>query len=121
MPRRYPQLAGVQLADAGNPRPMARLASLVYALVLLTTVGQVAIVPLLPQYGERFGVGAVGTGWLLASVSVATLADRIGARRLTLIAGWLLAATCIGQAVAPSFATLLAFRFCFGIAYGCVW
>lgn len=109
---------------------MARLASLVYALVLLTTVGQVAIVPLLPQYGERFGVGAVGTGWLLASVSVATLAvgfpagalaDRIGARRLTLIAGWLLAATCIGQAVAPSFATLLAFRFGFGIAYGCVW
>src|SRR5215208_817960 len=102
MPRRYPQLAGVQLADAGNPRPMARLASLVYALVLLTTVGQVAIVPLLPQYGERFGVGAVGTGWLLASVSVATLAvgfpagalaDRIGARRLTLVAGWLLVAT----------------------------
>jgi predicted MFS family arabinose efflux permease len=109
---------------------MARLATLVYTLVLLTTVGQVAIVPLLPQYGERFDVGAFETGWLLASVSVATLAvgipagalaDRIGARRLTLAAGWLLVATCVGQALAPSFATLLACRFGFGIGYGCIW
>ena len=113
----------------GDPR-VGRLRFLVYALALLSSVLQSAIAPLLPAYQERFQLGSVQVGELLAATGVAALvislpagalSDRFGARVLTLWSGWLIVASTLGQAFAPSFAFLLMTRFVFGLGYGIVW
>lgn len=106
-----------------------RVLSLVYALFFVTGIGQSAIVPLLPRIGTLYGLSPSQTALLLALPGLATLAasmpsgllaDRFGARRVTLAAGALLCLSGVAQA-APSLAVLLAGRLAFGISFGVVW
>ncbi len=103
---------------------------LIYALVLFSSLLQTAIAPLLPSYSHRFHLSGLETAALLAATGVAalavsvpagSLADRFGARGLTLSAGWLIVVATIGQAFAPSYEVLLAARLVFGLGYGVVW
>jgi MFS family permease len=48
------------------------------------------------------------------------LADRLGARRLTLWAGAGMAIAAFGHAVAPTYALLLGARLLFGLGFGIV-
>lgn len=117
-------------AETSQERQAKHLRVLIYALVLASSCLQMALPPLLPGYTHRFGLSGVEQGMLLAATGLATLAislpagvlaDRIGARRLTLASGWLMAASVLGQAVAPSFEVLLLARLVFGLGYGIVW
>ncbi|HEY2317915.1 MAG TPA: MFS transporter [Solirubrobacteraceae bacterium] len=102
---------------------------LVYGLFLIAGIAQAAIVPMLPRLSSHFGLSASQTALLLALPGLATLAvsvpsgiaaDRVGARRVTLVAGALLCLSCVAQAT-PSLAALLAGRIAFGVAFGVVW
>ena len=106
-----------------------KLLGSIYALFLVCGIAQAAIVPLLPRLSSDYGLSASETGLLLALPGLATLAvsvpagmlaDRIGARRCTVIAGALLAVSCLAQAT-PSLVALLLGRALFGVAYGVVW
>jgi MFS family permease len=101
----------------------------IYGLFLVCGVAQAAIVPLLPRLSSQYGLSPSETGLLLAlpglatlavSVPAGVLADRIGARRCTIIAGAVLSVACVAQAM-PSLALLLVGRALFGLAFGVVW
>jgi MFS family permease len=101
----------------------------IYGLFFVAGIAQAAIVPLLPRLSAEHGLSPAETGLLLALPGLATLAvsvpagfaaDRLGARRCTLLAGVILCVSCLAQA-APSLPSLLAGRLLFGIAYGVVW
>jgi len=112
-----------------DPR-VRRLRFLIYTLVLVTSILQMAVVPLLPSYEHRFQLSGLQTAALLAATGLASLAvsvpagalsDRLGARKLTLWAGWLIAVAVLVQAFAPSYPLLLTARLVFGVGYGVVW
>jgi MFS family permease len=103
---------------------------LICALILASAAAQFALVPVMPVYAHRLGLsgfeqgmvlGATGLASLAVSVPAGTLADRFGARRITLAAGLLMAAAMLAQALAGSFGALLASRLAFGVGYGVVW
>jgi MFS family permease len=107
-----------------------RLRSLIYALCLVSACFQQGIVPLLPEYAHRFGLSGVQQGMLLGATAFATmavsvpagaLADRLGPRRLTIIAGALMTLAMVAEAIAPSFSVLLIARLVFGAGYGIIW
>ena len=109
---------------------MRRLVFLVYALVFTTELNQAAIVPLLPLLGRELTLSGVETGAVLAAATFVTvlvampigmLADRIGARRLTAVAGLLIVAAALMQGLATSAPLLLAGRAVFGLAFAIVW
>ena len=102
----------------------------VYGLVLATSATQFAVVPVLPTYAHTFGLsgvqqgavlGATGLAALAVSMPAGALADRFGARKLTLWAGVLMTAGVFTQALATSFPLLLGSRLVFGIGYAVVW
>ncbi len=101
----------------------------IYGLFFVAGIAQAAIVPLLPRLSAEHGLTPSETGLLLALPGLATLAvsvpagfaaDRLGARRCTLLAGVVLCVSCLAQA-APSLPALLAGRLLFGVAYGVLW
>jgi MFS family permease len=101
----------------------------IYGLFLVAGIAQAAIVPLLPRLSSQYGLSPSETGLLLALPGLATLAvsvpagvaaDRLGARRCTVLAGAVLCVSCVAEA-APSLGLLLVGRALFGIAYGVVW
>src|SRR5580693_2230783 len=103
---------------------------LIYGLILVSSAAQFALVPVMPVYAHRLGLsgfqqgmllGATGLATLAVSVPAGTLADRLGARRITLAAGLLMAAATAAQACAGSFPALLGARLAFGAGYGIVW
>jgi MFS family permease len=103
---------------------------LIYGLILASAAAQFALVPVMPVYAHRLGLsglqqgmvlGATGLACLAVSVPSGALADRFGARRITLAAGLLMALAVLAQALAGSFGTLLAARLAFGVGYGMVW
>jgi predicted MFS family arabinose efflux permease len=107
-----------------------RLLLLIYALVFVDEVALLAMVPLVPTYRDAFDLSSLESGALLASGPLALVVcsvpfgvagDRLGARRMTLAAGLLLAASCAGQSLAPDLWTLLAARFVFGMASATIW
>jgi MFS family permease len=102
---------------------------IVHAVLFLASATQSAIVPLLPALSrlDHFG-GAVG-GFLISAPGLATLAisapagliaDRLGAKRVTVAATVLLAAGAAVQALLSVPALVLG-RLAFGLAYGIVW
>lgn len=107
-----------------------QLRILMCALLLLSSSLQWSVVPILPVYASRFHLsgaqqgmllGATGLATLVISLPAGTLSDRVGAKRLTLGACGLMAASQFAQAWAPAFAVLLGSRFLFGTAYGVLW
>ena len=117
-------------AATRGPGPLRLFRFLIYGLVLASSAAQYAVVPILPVYAHRFGLSGLQQGMVLGATGLATLAvslpagalsDRFGARRLTLWAGWLMAAALLAQALAGSFPVLLAARLGFGVGFAMVW
>jgi MFS family permease len=109
---------------------MRRLVVSVYALLFFDEILLLGIVPLAPTFKDEYGLSETEAGLLLASASIATvlvaipagvLADRVGARRLTLAGVCVLAAGALGQGLADSFWVLLAARFVFGAGSAVLW
>jgi MFS family permease len=103
---------------------------LVYGLIMASAAGQFALVPVMPVYAHRLGLSAFQQGSVLAATGIAALAvclrsgqlcERFGARRMTLLAGLLMAAGTSGQALAGGFPALFAARLAFGAGYGLIW
>jgi MFS family permease len=119
------------LAAAIRSQPKAILFRLLgFGLVLASAGVQFAVVPVLPDYAHQFGLsglqqglvlGATGLASLAVSLPAGALADRFGARRLTLWAGMVMAIAMLIQALAGSFVPLLLARLLFGIGYAVVW
>jgi predicted MFS family arabinose efflux permease len=101
-----------------------------YALIFLTEVVWMAIVPVAPTYAEKLSLSKVETGTVLAAAGVTTLlvslpigvlADRIGTRALTIGSSALVTASTLGQGLAMDFWSLLVTRAAFGVALGTIW
>jgi MFS family permease len=102
----------------------------IYALFLLETLTWIAMVPLAPTYADEFGLSGVETGAILAAASLAALvgalplgvlADRFGAREVTLASAGLFTLATLGQGLAGDFWSLLIARAGFGMAFGALW
>lgn len=105
------------------------LPALLHALFFVAAATQSAIVPLLPRINHAYGLTPSGDALILAAPGLATLAislpagalaDRLGARRLTIAATALMAAAALAQA-APDYPLLMTGRLAFGLAFGIVW
>lgn len=108
---------------------MPRGILLVYGLILVGEFSWSAVVPLVPTFAEQLHLsqfeagllaGSTGLAVLAVSIPAGVLADRYGARRLTLIAAALTSLALIAHAI-PGFWPLLAARFVFGLGFGAVW
>lgn len=127
---RVPRLRRTSRAFRRGPQlPPRQLLWLVYGLFFVSGIAQAAIVPLLPRFAEIYDLAPSETALLLALPGLATLAvsvpaglvaDRFGARRVTLAAAALLCIACVLQA-APSLTVLVSGRVAFGVAFGVVW
>jgi predicted MFS family arabinose efflux permease len=110
--------------------PSARLLTpLLHALLFVAAATQSVIVPLLPRLSHAYGLSPSSGALLLAAPGFATLAislpagavaDRLGARRVTIAATVVLCVSALAQAV-PSYPVLMAGRLAFGVAFGAVW
>jgi MFS family permease len=119
------------MTPAAESQPSVRaFRILIYGLILASSAAQFAIVPIMPVYAHRLGLsgveqgmvlGATGLAMLAICVPAGALADRVGARRLTLSAGVLMAIALSAQSMAGSFPVLLGSRLAFGVGYGVVW
>jgi predicted MFS family arabinose efflux permease len=105
------------------------LALSLHALVFAAAVASTMIVPLLPTLARSRGLTPAVTALILALPSVATLvvsipaglvADRYGARAVTLAASALMCLSTLAQ-VSPQLWALLLGRIAFGVAFGVVW
>jgi DHA1 family multidrug resistance protein-like MFS transporter len=103
---------------------------LIYGLVLTSSAAQFAIVPVMPVYAHRFGLSGIQQGAALAAMGIAAfavsvpagiLSDRLGARRLTLWSGLIMAVALGWQSLATGFPALMGSRLVFGIGFGVVW
>ena len=109
-----------------RPRP---LIVIVHAVLFVASATQSAIVPLLPELSRLDHFGGAVSGFLISAPGLATLAvsapagliaDRLGAKRVTVAATVLLAAGATVQALL-SVPGLILGRLVFGLAYGIVW
>ena len=89
-----------------------------------------AIIPIVPLYSSQLGLSKVQSGAVLSAAAFAVvlssipagiLADRVGARRVTIAAGCLTVVACVLQAYAGSFETILTARLLFGVSSAVVW
>ena len=108
--------------------PSRRVTLGVHAAVFMAAVDLNEVVPLLPRIGHRYGLSAAANALLLAApgismlalcVPIGALSDRLGARRLTLAGGLMLAVAGFGQAL-PSYGALIGSRLLLGAAFGIV-
>lgn len=109
-----------------DPRPSRRIAVGVYAALFLGAATQTEITPLLPRIAERFDASEAAIGLLVAApavmvlalcIPIGMLAERLGARRLTIAASALLCLAAFGQAL-PTYEGVLVARLVFGVAFG---
>lgn len=73
----------------------------------------------LSPFLEGAVVAVLLLGALVGAATAGPLADRIGRRRLLLVAAVIFAVGALGCAVAPGTGVLIAFRFVLGLAVGC--
>jgi MFS family permease len=109
---------------------MRRSVAPIYALIFLETLVWIAMVPLAPTFADQLGLSGVETGFILAAASLAALvvafplgllADRLGARQVTIASACLFTLATFGQGVAEEFWSLLLARLVFGVAFGALW
>jgi MFS family permease len=102
----------------------------IYALILLETLVWIAIIPLAPTFADELELSGVETGMILAAASLAALvvafplglvADRLGAREVTIASAFLFTLATLGQGLADQFWSLLLARGAFGVAFGALW
>jgi MFS family permease len=102
----------------------------IYGLIFLETLVWIAMIPLAPTFADELGLSGVETGMILAAASLAALvvafplgllADRLGARQVTIASACLFTLATFGQGVAEEFWSLLLARAAFGIAFGALW
>jgi MFS transporter, DHA1 family, tetracycline resistance protein len=114
---------------AKGPKAVPAGILLVYALILMGEFSWSAVVPLVPTFAAQLHLsqttagllaGATGLAVLAIAVPSGMLADRYGARRLTLISSALMSGALLAHAI-PGFWPLLAARFVFGLGFGTVW
>jgi MFS family permease len=103
---------------------MRRLVFLLYAFHFLVAADGNAVIPLVPTYTARYGLSIFEAGLIVAapalamlvlSLPVGLLSDRVGARAVTIAASALLTISALGQALAGSYAVLLASWTLFGV------
>jgi MFS family permease len=108
----------------------ARLTALVSTLLFLDVVLWLAAIPLLPRWERELGLtkseagialGAYSLSILLLSLPLGRVADRIGAKRLTVAATVLFAVTAPALAVADEFWELVAVRVTQGLFAATTW
>jgi MFS family permease len=109
---------------------MRRTVAPIYALFLLETLVWIAIIPLAPTFADELELSGVETGMILAAASLAALvvafplglvADRLGARKVTIASAFLFTAATLAQGLADEFWSLLLARGAFGVAFGALW
>ncbi|MBA2641696.1 MAG: MFS transporter [Actinobacteria bacterium] len=109
---------------------MRRTVAPIYALIFLETLVWIAMVPLAPTFADELTLTGVETGMILAASSLAALvvafplgllADRLGARQVTIASACLFTLATLGQGLADEFWSLLLGRAAFGVAFGAVW
>lgn len=109
---------------------MRRSALAILVLVFVEELTLFAIIPIVPLYSSQLGLSKVQSGAVLSAAAFAVvlssipagiLADRIGARRVTIAAGCLTVVACVLQAYAGSFETILTARLLFGVSSAVVW
>ncbi|HWD86425.1 MAG TPA: MFS transporter [Solirubrobacteraceae bacterium] len=109
-----------------RPRP---LVVAVHGILLLASATQTALVPLLPELSHLHHLSSTLGAFLIAAPGLATLAisapagliaDRFGAKPVTVSATVLLAAGAASQALLTP-AALIVGRLMFGLAYGIMW
>ena len=100
-----------------------------YALILVGEFSWSAVVPLVPTFADQLDLsqaeagllaGATGLAVLGVSIPAGILADRYGARPLTLVAAALMSLALVAHAI-PGFWPLIGARFVFGLGFGTVW
>src|SRR3978361_1929939 len=100
-----------------------------YGLILVGEFSWSAVVPLVTTFADQLhlsqstaGLLAAATGLPVLSISIPAgmLADRYGARPLTLASAALMSRARVAHAL-PGFWPLLAARFVFGLGFGMVW
>ena len=101
-----------------------------YAMIFVSVVADVAVVPLLPTLTREHGLSSLDTALLLSTTTFAMvvitlplgrLADRVGARPLVACAGGFVVLGSIVLALASGLPALLAGRTLIGIANGIIW
>jgi MFS family permease len=101
----------------------------VHALVMLASLAQYALFPLLPQIEQTMGISSLGLAILVAvptvlmigaAIPVGRLCDRWGGRRVTVAGAGLLACSCCLQATS-SIWPFTAGRVLFGLALTAIW
>ena len=109
---------------------MRRSALAILVLVFVEELTLFAIIPIVPLYSSQLGLSKVQSGAVLSAAAFAVvlssipagiLADRMGARRVTIAAGCLTVVACVLQAYAGSFETILTARLLFGVSSAVVW
>ncbi|MDX6591176.1 MAG: transporter, family, putative family transporter protein [Gaiellales bacterium] len=109
---------------------MRRLAPVVYAIVFFDALLMFAIVPLLPDYADVLDLSKTQAGIVIGIYSGAVLigaipsgqiADRVGARRITIAGVALMAVSTLVYALAGSFWVLVLARIGQGIASAISW
>src|SRR5262249_53758689 len=102
---------------------------LLYGLIAYATALETAIVPLAPNFGDKFDLSKVEIGLLLAapnaviivaSIPAGVLADRFGAKALTTTSAALFVVASLGQALAPTYGLLLVSWTIFGVGLAIV-
>lgn len=111
---------------AHRPRPLVLA---VHGILLLASATQTALVPLLPELSHRHHLSAALSAFLIAAPGLATLAvsapagliaDRFGAKPVTVAAAVLLTLGAISQSLLTP-AALTFGRLLFGLGYGIIW
>jgi len=115
---------------AARPVSSRRLTALISALIFLDMITWLAAIPLIPVWQDDFGLSDDQAGVVLAIYSLTVLlfaipsgylADRIGARRLTLIGAALFVVAAPAIAFVGSFEELVAVRVFQGACSAVTW
>jgi predicted MFS family arabinose efflux permease len=112
------------------PGSLRRIPLLLYGLIFVSSLVSSAVVPLLPDYVSQYHVTAFDVSLLVSLPTLVMLAtavplgfagSRLGSPRVTIAGAAILAGSSLWQALAGTFASLLAGRILFGVALTIAW